>query len=192
MSSNRTHLYMPLGKDIIRGRGNSRRKATHAPMSPSAERFSESASGMINTFHDRKHSFYEVQPQSARRNEGQIYSHRCGKSPNATGMVKCHVVEQKNVVKRQGEIFKDPTKCAVLFYESPLRANPRPPSESAAAAPDEDIIVLIEFDRPYNGLPYPQTLLSIRIVSSKASLNDWKKQTDLPMPHTDRDVTGML
>jgi hypothetical protein len=47
-----------------------------------AGRFSDSASGAVDNFHDRKHFFSGVQQRNVLRNEKQLYPDRIGKCSN--------------------------------------------------------------------------------------------------------------
>lgn len=71
--------------------------------SPYAGRLSDSPSRAIITFHDRKHSFSEVELRRVRRTEKQLCPDSIGKSSNANGMMKCDVVQLKDVGRRHGK-----------------------------------------------------------------------------------------
>jgi len=56
-------------------------------VSPRAERFRGSFSGLIITFHDRRQFSRGIEARRVRRNERQFYLDCVGKSPNAMAMV---------------------------------------------------------------------------------------------------------
>jgi len=84
---------MPLGEDLHGVRRTCGRKTTCAPVSPCAERFSDSSSGTTVTFYDRKHAYDALELWIVRRNEKMLCPDRIGKSSNARGMMKCHVLQ---------------------------------------------------------------------------------------------------
>jgi hypothetical protein len=144
-------------------------------VSPCAERIIDSNSGACIAFFDRKLSFDAVEPRSVRRNEKHLYSDSLGKSPNATGMAKYHVVQQNEVAGRLGKVFNDSTKLLVLLWGPSVPAKPRPPLESTTARTD-NIVVLFESDRTDNGLPSPRILINDPTVLSEGSLIDWNNK----------------
>lgn len=160
-------------------------------MAPYAGRFSDSARKAIITFHDTKCSLDGVESRSARRNGKQLYPERFSKNSNARGMVKCNIVESKDVTRRLRKVFDDPTK-RVLLYAPSVGAKLRPSNESTAAKTDEDILVLFDFDRIYNGGPASRIPIHTPTVASEESLNEWKSKPGDPVLHTDRWVPGAL
>jgi len=137
-----------------------RKRAETCPgVSLCAERFRDSPSGVIVTFHDTKRSFDVVESSRVLRSERRLYSDRIGNSSNTWVMVKCNVVEWTDVTRLQREVFNDSTNCVLLYMPSP-GAKRRPPNESTLARTD-DVLVLLGIDRTYDDPPlreYPCTI----------------------------------
>jgi len=106
-------------------------------------------------------------------------------------MVKCNVVESKDLTRRLRKVFNDPAK-RVLLYVPSAGAKLRRSNESTTAKTDEDVLVLFDFDPIYDGGPAPRIPIYTRTVSSEESLNEWNSKPDDPVPHSDRSVLGML
>jgi hypothetical protein len=113
--------------------------------SPCAERFSDSPSGAMTTFHDRADSLDGVDQRKVLGNENQLYLVRIDRITLATRMVKCHVVQQQDGARRQRKVFNDSTK-RMLIYKPPLRSKLRSPNEYTPDRRD-GVIVRFEFDR---------------------------------------------
>jgi len=122
-------------------------------------------------FRIQKYSFGMLEPRRERRNEKHLYPHGICKGSNASRMVDCHVVEHRNVAKRQGKVFDDSTECLVLLYGPSPQAKLRAPNEFNALRTDDDILVLFGFDFTYYVLPVPRIPKYAPTVSSEAILN---------------------
>jgi len=108
------HYFLLVGEGRAGGIRNCRRMKKCASESLCAERFSDSASGAMITFHDTKRSFDAVEIRSLLRNRKQPCPDRIGKTSNAKGKVNDNLVQYKDIARRQGTVFNNSIKWLML------------------------------------------------------------------------------
>jgi hypothetical protein len=129
-------FFRPLGENLSGTRRTCRRKPTWASESSYGERLRDSPSGAIIMFHDRKHSFDGIVPQSVRRNEKQVHlgsNQQMLERRGNSEIPRCPIEGHRQTL---GKSLLGLDKVGLLCEPS-LREKLRPPNKSTAVRIDD-------------------------------------------------------